>query len=74
MANKLCVTAALAAFLVAWITGLLAGVPPDAILLRSLIGAAGFFLLGSLLCRLAAAFLGFPSDSPATDDSDRKGS
>ena len=49
-----------AAFLVAWLSGLAAGVPADAILKRSLIGAAAFFLLGFILCSISEAFLGFP--------------
>jgi len=72
MAQKLSVIIALAAFLVAWLTGLLAGVPPDAILFRSLIGAACFFALSRLLCRLAATFLDLPSDNYATNETDRE--
>ena len=72
MALKLSVIIALAAFLVAWITGLMAGVPPDAILFRSLIGAACFFALCRLLCRVAATFLDLPTDNPATYETDRE--
>jgi len=62
MTGKLSVFISFAAFLVAWATGLAAGVPPGTILVRSLLGAAGFFLLGLLTCRLAAASLGFPTE------------
>ena len=65
MANRFSVLFATAAFLVAWVSGLAADVSPEAILVRSLAGAAGFYLLGRALCWVAAAFLGFPSDNPA---------
>ena len=59
---------AVAAFVVAWLSGLAAGVQPDAILVRSLIGAAGFWVLGRVLCGLATAFLGLPADSSSAGE------
>jgi len=54
MAHKLSILFAFGAFLVAWLSGLGAGVPPDAILVRSLIGVAAFYALGLVLCKVAA--------------------
>ena len=64
MAAKLSALLAVAAFLLAWVSGLAAGVPPDAILARSLIGSAVFYLLGWGLLRVATAFLGLPEEIP----------
>ena len=71
MANKFSVLFAFAAFVVAWLSGLAAGVPPDSILLRSLAGAAGFYLLGTVLYRVAATYLGLPGDASAVDEHGR---
>lgn len=68
MARKIPVLFAFAAFVVAWLSGLAASVPPDTILVRSLGGAAGFYLLGSVLCRVAATYLDLPDDSAAADE------
>jgi len=59
---------AFAAFLVAWAAGLSAGVPPEAILKRSVIGAIAFYVLGAVLCRLAQAFLDAPAKGSAESE------
>jgi len=64
MAHKLSILFAFGAFLVAWLSGLGAGVPPDAILVRSLIGVAAFYALGLVLCSVAAACLDLPHAGP----------
>jgi len=51
---------AFAAFIVAWAVGLSAGVPPEAILKRSVAGAIAFYILGAVLCRLVKTFLDAP--------------
>jgi hypothetical protein len=72
MAHKFSMIFSVAAFLVAWLSGLASGVPPDAILKRSLIGAAAFYVVGLLLCAASAAFLGFPGGRPQEPKSSRK--
>jgi len=71
MAQKLGMLFSVAAFLVAWLSGLAAGVPPDVILKRSLIGAGGFYLLALALCHISGALLGFPGKGPEPDASER---
>jgi len=56
-----------AAFLVAWFSGLASGVPPAAILGRSLFGAAGFYLLALILCHVSGFLLGFPGNGREED-------
>jgi hypothetical protein len=67
MAQKLGMLFSVAAFLVAWLSGLAAGVPPGAILKRSLFGAAGFYLLALVLCQISGALLGFPGSGAKPD-------
>ena len=68
MAHKLSILFAFGAFLVAWLSGLRAGVPPDSILLRSLIGVALFYALGLLLCKAAVACLDLPQSEPQNNE------
>ena len=67
MAQKLSMLFSVAAFLVAWVSGLAAGVPPSAILGRSLFGAAGFYLLALVLCYVSGFLLGFPGNGREED-------
>ncbi|HUU70391.1 MAG TPA: hypothetical protein VM186_12755 [Planctomycetota bacterium] len=68
MAHKLSILFAFGAFLVAWLSGLRAGVPPDSILVRSLVGVALFYALGLLLCKVAVACLDLPQSEPRDDE------
>ena len=65
MEQKFSIVASAAAVLVAWLSGLAAGVSPDAILVRSVVGAVGFYLFALALCRISGALLKSPDEGPA---------
>gem|GEM_PF-4050354 len=74
MAEKFSLLISVAAFLVAWLTGLAAGVSTGTILMRSLIGAAAFFAASLAVRRVWYAALDFPaadSDEQAGSDDGR---
>jgi len=70
MAQKFSLIISVAAFLVAWLAGLAAGVPPHAILVRSIAGAAAFFAVALAACKVSAALLDFPADIPEKEEED----
>jgi len=64
MEQKFSMVSSVAAFLVAWLSGLAAGVSPDAILVRSAIGAAVFYFFALALCRISGALLSSRDEGP----------